>query len=157
MIDRTAAAAGGAISAPRWVTMMTPITRPLLAAGLPMGPNALLTVRGRTSGLPRTTPLAIIELGGRRWIWSPWGDVHWVRNLRSAAGHATITVRGKDEDVEATELDPTQRLEFMRDTLAPVARSIPFGVRFVRMLNGVDVNDPQGAADGRVVFELHPR
>ncbi len=152
MTEPTAAA----VNVPRWVTMFSPITRPLLAAGLPMGPNGLITVRGRTSGLPRTTPLAIIALSGRRWIWSPWGDVHWVRNLR-AAGHATITVRGKDEEVDATELDPTQRFEFIRDTLGPVARSIPFGVRFVRMLDGVDVNHPEKAAEGRVVFELHPR
>ena len=61
-----------------------------------------------TSGLPRTTPVAIIEVAGRRWVWAPWGDVHWVRNLR-AAGSATITVRGQDEDVTATELDRTQR------------------------------------------------
>ena len=44
----------------------------------------------------------------------------------------------------------------MRETLGPLARSIPFGVRFVRMLDGVDVNDPVAAAEGRVVFELHP-
>ncbi len=66
----------GAASAPRWVTMFTPITRPLLAAGVPLGFNGLLTVRGRKSGQPRTTPVAIIEVSGRRWVWSPWGDVH---------------------------------------------------------------------------------
>ena len=29
--------------------------------------------RGRTSGLPRTTPLAIIDVSGRRWVWAPVG------------------------------------------------------------------------------------
>ena len=142
--------------APRWVTMFNAITRPLLAAGLPLGPNGLLTVRGRKSGLPRATPVAIIEVSGKRWVWSPWGDVHWVRNLR-AAGGATITVRGRQEEVRATELDPTQRVAFMRDTLGPVARGTPFGVRFIRVLDGVDLNDPLEAADGRPVFELHPK
>ena len=147
--------ASGIASAPRWVTMFTPIIRPLLAAGVPLGFNGLLTVRGRKTGLPRTTPVAIIDAFGRRWVWAPWGDVHWVRNLR-AAGRATITVRRRTEDVRATELDPEQRFEFFRDVLGPVARGIPFGFRFIRIIDQVDLDDPLGAAQGRAVFELHP-
>ena len=45
----------------RWVTMFNPSPGRLLAAGVPLGPNGLITIRGRTSGLPRTTPVAIIE------------------------------------------------------------------------------------------------
>jgi len=145
----------GASSAPRWVRMFTPITRPLLAAGLPLGFNGLLTVRGRKSGQPRTTPLAIITVSGRRHVWSPWGEVHWVRNLR-AAGHATITVRGREEEVRVTELDPAERVAFFRDVVGPVARKIPFGMSFIRIVDGVDLNDPLEAAEGRPVFELHP-
>ena len=85
--------------APAWVTVLNPIAKRLLRSGVPMGPNALITVRGRTSGEPRSTPLAVIDHAGRRWIWSPWGDVHWVRNLR-AAGAATLTVRGNEEEVD---------------------------------------------------------
>jgi deazaflavin-dependent oxidoreductase (nitroreductase family) len=140
---------------PRLIPILNPIARPLLAAGMPMGFNGLLTVRGRTSGLPRTTPVAIIDVSGRRWVWAPWGDVHWVRNLR-AAGRATITVRRRKEDVSATELDPAQRLAFFRDVMGPVARSIPFGVRFIRIIDGVDLDDPVTAAEGSRVFELHP-
>jgi deazaflavin-dependent oxidoreductase (nitroreductase family) len=118
-----------------------------------MGPNGLITVRGRKSGLPRTTPVAIIEVSGRRWVWAPWGDVHWVRNLR-AAGRATITVRRRNDDVRATELDPAERIEFFRDVLGPLARRIPFGVWFIRTFDGVDLNHPVEAAEGRRVFEL---
>jgi deazaflavin-dependent oxidoreductase (nitroreductase family) len=146
---------GSAASAPRWVTMFTPITRPLLAAGLPLGFNGLITIRGRKSGLHRTTPVAIIDVSGRRWVWAPWGEVHWVRNLRTA-GRATITVRGRQEEVRATELNPTERLAFFRDSLGPVARGIPFGVRFIRIVDGVDLDHPLEAAEGRPVFELHP-
>ena len=138
---------------PRVVPLFNLIARPLLAVGTPMGFNGLLTVRGRTSGLPRTTPVAIIEVSGRRWVWAPWGDVHWVRNLR-AAGRATVTVRRRTEEVTATELDPTERVAFFRDVLGPVARGIPFGVRFIRFVDGVDLNDPVDAAEGRPVFEL---
>lgn len=145
----------GASSAPRWIRMFTPITRPLLAAGLPLGFNGLLTVPGRKSGQPRTTPLAIIAVAGRRHVWSPWGDVHWVRNLR-AAGQATITVRGQKEEVRVTELDAAERVAFFRDVVGPVARRIPFGMSFIRIVDGVDLNDPLEAAEGRPVFELHP-
>ena len=149
------ARAQSAARAPRWVTMWTPITRFLLAARVPLGPNALITVRGRRSGLPRTTPVAIIDVSGRRWVWSPWGEVHWVRNLR-AAGRATITIRRRKEEVTATELDAPQRVEFFRDILAPNARRIPFGFLFVRLMDGVDLNRPVEVAEDRRVFELHP-
>jgi deazaflavin-dependent oxidoreductase (nitroreductase family) len=126
----------------------------LLVAGIPLGPNRLVTIRGRNSGLPRTTPLAIIAVGGRRWVWAPWGEVHWVRNLR-AAGRATIALRGRKEEVRATELDPTQRVGFFRDVLGPHARGIPLGVWFIRIVDGVDLDHPVEAAEGRRVFELH--
>ena len=77
---------------PRGISVFNAIAKPLLAAGVPLGPNGLLTVPGRKSGQPRTTPVAIIGMNDRRWIWSPWGERHWVRNLR-AAGRATIEVR----------------------------------------------------------------
>jgi deazaflavin-dependent oxidoreductase (nitroreductase family) len=146
---------GNAARAPRRVTLFTPLARLLLAARVPLGFNGLITIRGRKSGLPRTTPVAIIDVAGRRWIWAPWGDVHWVRNLRVAGG-ATITVRGRKEEVRATELDPTERVAFFRDTLGPVARGIPLGVRFIRIVDGVDLDHPLEAAEGRPVFELHP-
>ena len=140
---------------PRAVPFFNHVAKPLVAAGLPMGPNGMLTVRGRTSGEPRSTPLAIIEVDGRRWVWSPWGDVHWVQNLR-AAGKATIQVRRLQLEVAAVELDATERVAFFRDTFAPYARRIPFGGRFVRLLDGVDISDPQAAAKDRAVFELRP-
>jgi deazaflavin-dependent oxidoreductase (nitroreductase family) len=141
--------------APRRVTMFTPIAKFLLSARVPLGFNGLITIRGRTSGLPRTTPVAIIAVASRRWVWAPWGDVHWVRNLR-AAGSATMTVRGQKEEVRATELGKAQRLEFFRDVLGPVARGIPFGTTFIRVVDGVDLGKPLEAAEGRPVFELHP-
>jgi deazaflavin-dependent oxidoreductase (nitroreductase family) len=146
---------GSAAGAPWWVTVFNPVARRVLATGVPLGFNGLISIRGRTSGLPRTTPIAIIEVAGSRWVWSPWGDVHWVRNLR-AAGRAIITVRGGQEDVAATELDPTERVVFFRDVLGPVARDMRFGMWFIRTVDGVDLDRPLEAAEGRAVFELHP-
>jgi deazaflavin-dependent oxidoreductase (nitroreductase family) len=145
---------GGAAAAPRRVTIFGAILKFLLKVGVPLGPNRLITIRGRKSGLPRATPLAVIAVAGRRYVWAPWGEVNWVRNLR-ASGRATITVRGRIEEVSATELDATQRVGFFRDTLGPLARSIPLGIWFARIVDGVDLNQPQKVAEGRHVFELH--
>jgi len=139
---------------PSWVSFFNPIAKFLLAAGVPMLFNGLVTVRGRKSGLPRTTPLAVIDVSGRRWVWSPWGDGDWVRNLRTA-GRATITVRRRTIEVNATELDPTQRVGFFRDVLGPLARGVPFGLWLIRIVDGVDLDHPLEAAESRPVFELH--
>ena len=140
---------------PRGINLVNAVARPLLAAGMPMGFNGLLTVPGRKTGLPRTTPLAIIEDGDRRWVWAPWGEVQWVRNLR-AAGQATITVRRKELRVRAVELDADQRIAFFRDTLEPIVRRMLGGMTFIRTIDGVDLSDPVAAASGRMVFELYP-
>lgn len=68
---------------PSVVHVLGPIIKRLLGLGMPFGPNVLLTVRGRTSGQPRTFPVAILNHEGRRYIQSPWGEVNWVHNLRA--------------------------------------------------------------------------
>ena len=140
---------------PLQVSLFSPILKLMLSAGIPLGPNALVTIRGRKSGEPRTAAVAIIEISGRRWVWAPWGEVHWVRNLR-AAGRATIRKRHRSEDVTATELDQAQRVEFFRDIYGPYARSLPFGATLVRIVDGVDLNHPVDVAVYRRVFELRP-
>jgi hypothetical protein len=47
---------GHADHAPLWVRAFGPVARRLLTARVPLGPNRLLTVRGRSSG--RSRPLA---------------------------------------------------------------------------------------------------
>jgi deazaflavin-dependent oxidoreductase (nitroreductase family) len=140
---------------PLSVRLFSPILKFLLKARVPLGYNRLVTIRGRKSGMPRTTAIAVLEVAGRRWIWAPWGEVNWVRNLR-AAGQATISMPQGKEEVRATELDPAERVAFFRDVLGPFARSIPFGYWFIRLVDGVDLRDPVKVAEGRRVFELHP-
>jgi CubicO group peptidase (beta-lactamase class C family) len=49
--------------------------------------TALLTVPGRVSGEPHTTPLGKpFEYGGARYVVSGRGETQWVRNLRDAGG-----------------------------------------------------------------------
>lgn len=143
---------------PGLVGFFNPLAERMLGIGIPMGPNALITVRGRKSGEPRTTPVALIEIGGKRWVSSPFGDVNWVRNLR-AAGQATLTLGRREELVTATELTREEKVGFFRDLMGPFVRRIPLG--FGRLLLGSVlgakdiVDDPVGAAERHPVFELH--
>ena len=86
---------------------------PLIRLGVPMGPMALLTVAGRKSGLPRTTPIAVLidDTGWR--VAAPYGVVDWVKNLR-AAGRAEVFRRGRKTSVEAEELSAEQAAPVLR-------------------------------------------
>ena len=97
-----------------WVTCSL---RHLLRAGVKLGTMALITVRGRTSGLPRTTPVTLLEQDGRRWLASPFGDVNWVRNLR-AAGEATLTRGRHSEKISAVELTAAEAAPILKQSLA---------------------------------------
>jgi deazaflavin-dependent oxidoreductase (nitroreductase family) len=145
-------------SAPAFVRASNPLSRSLLRLGLPAGPNVLLTVRGRSSGLPRTAPVAIVELDGRRWIIGAYGDVQWVRNLR-AASEAQIRFGGRAEHVVARELDTTEATDFYARTLPAFVGRLPwFGRLFARILFAAAApevrNEPERAAITRPVFEL---
>lgn len=98
------------------VRILNPLVSRLLGAGLRFGPNVLLTVRGRSSGQPRTFPVAILELDGRRYIQSPWGEVNWVRNLR-VAGKALLSHGAHREWVEAIEIAPEEGGSVLRGSM----------------------------------------
>jgi deazaflavin-dependent oxidoreductase (nitroreductase family) len=140
---------------PWWVPYFNPFARILLAAGVRVGSDVLLTVRGRKSGVPRSTPVTLCENAGRRGLISPFGEVDWARNLR-AAGRATISVGRRKEEVSAVELGPAEAAGFIRDVVAPQARRNPLGAWFVRNVDKIDVDDPVHAVQGRPIFELHP-
>ena len=151
-------ATGPAAGAPWWVTIFTPVTRSVLGTRIPMGFNGLITIRGRKSGLPRTTPIAIIQVSGRRWVWSPWGEVNWVRNLR-AAGEAELEIGATRRRMRAVELTPEEGAAFFRNVIAPyVARlALPWrlGVRALIRFAAPEIQtDPYRAALAHPVFEL---
>lgn len=88
----------------------------LLRAGVKMGPMVLLTVRGRKSGQPRTTPVAMGEHDGKRYIVGTFGAVNWVRNLR-AAGEATLTRGRRVENISVVELSPAEAARLLKQIL----------------------------------------
>lgn len=60
------------------------ISAAMIRLGLGPAGMHLLTIKGRKTGLPRTTPVNLIEHQGRRWLVAPYGEVSWVRNARAA-------------------------------------------------------------------------
>jgi deazaflavin-dependent oxidoreductase (nitroreductase family) len=137
-----------------------PVLRTLLRAGVPVGPNMLVTVRGRSSGLPRTQALAIAAHEGHRYVIGTFGDVNWCRNMRA---NAEIEIRrGRHvERARAVELTPAAAAKFFADSLpASVADMNAFGKlasRFLLWYAAPDIKtDPAAAAMRRPVFEILP-
>jgi deazaflavin-dependent oxidoreductase (nitroreductase family) len=111
---------------PSIVNRLNPLVRWLLGLGLPMGPNVLMTVRGRKSGKPYTFPVATLGVDGREYLFSPFGEVQWVRNLR-ASGEATIRRGRRDHRMRAVELAPEDAAPFLRAGLEPIMGMPLFG------------------------------
>jgi deazaflavin-dependent oxidoreductase (nitroreductase family) len=61
----------------------------LVGFGLGFSYNYLLQVRGRKSGKLHSTPIDLLELGGKRFLVAPRGRTQWVRNAE-AAGEVTL-------------------------------------------------------------------
>ena len=87
----------------------------LLRLGIKLWSFSLLTVRGRKSGKPIVTPIAIFVHDQKRYLIATYGTVNWVRNLRAAGGEATLTRRRHSEKIHAIELS--------KDTAALVFRA----------------------------------
>jgi len=100
-----------------FVRISNAMTTWLLRMGVKMGTMTLLTVRGRTSGKMRTTPVTLVELGGDRLLIAPFGTVNWVRNLR-AAGSATLRRGRHRERVSAVELSNQEAAPILKQSLA---------------------------------------
>lgn len=65
----------------------------LVGCGLGLSHSYLLQVRGRKSGRIYSTPVDLLELGGKRFLVAPRGRTQWVRNAE-AAGEVLLK-RGK--------------------------------------------------------------
>ena len=103
---------------PSFVRLGSFFTTRLLRVGLKPGNMALLTVRGRKSGLPRTTPVSLLgESNGQRWLIAAFGEVDWVRNLR-AAGEASLKRGRHPEHIFVKELSAEEAAPILKESLA---------------------------------------
>src|SRR5215469_10192290 len=97
----------------------------LLHRGIKVWSFSLLTVRGRKSGKPIETPLAVFVQDQKRYLLAPYGLVNWVRNLRAAGGVATLTRRRHSEKIYAIELEPEAAAPIFRTALRSGPPDIP--------------------------------
>jgi deazaflavin-dependent oxidoreductase (nitroreductase family) len=100
------------------------IVTPLIRTPLAPPHTYLLTVRGRTSGRPHSTPVTLIE-NGERWLVAPYGEVGWVRNVR-AAGEVTLARRGRSERLRVEEAAPGQAAPVLKRYLRMAVVVRPF-------------------------------
>jgi len=144
--------------APVLIRLPGPIVRRLLRFGMPLGPNRVLTIRGRRTGQFHTIPLAVAEVDGRRWVIGTFGETNWVRNLR-AAGEAEVEIDGARRQVRAVELSQEQAAHFFTDVIVPYVARLPrpwrMGVRSLIRFAAPEIEtDPLFAARKHPVFEL---
>ena len=149
------------IRVPAIIRFPGPIINRLLGLGMRIGPNWLLSVRGRKSGELRTQPLAVVELNGSKYVIGTFGEVNWCRNLR-ANPDAEISRGNRHEQVRAVELRPDEAAAFFRDDLVPGMPHMPLFSRiatkvFIGSVAPDIYSDPDGAALRRPVFRLQPR
>lgn len=107
---------------PFYVPILNPLMKSFLHLGVPAGPMTLLTVRGRKTGRPRTTPVGLFKLEGRRFIFDTFGNADWVRNLR-AAGEAKVGRGWRRKHVTAVQLSRVEAASVLREILAPYVAS----------------------------------
>ncbi len=92
---------------------------PLARLGLAGRRAHVLTVVGRKSGSPHSTPVLLVLDGDERWLVAPYGEREWVKNARAAGEveltRARKTTRHRVEEVGAEAAAPVLR-EYLRKT-----------------------------------------
>ncbi|MGO8949262.1 MAG: nitroreductase/quinone reductase family protein [Ktedonobacterales bacterium] len=108
-----------------FVRINNAMTSSMVRLGINIGGFALLTVRGRKSGNPVETPIAIFVQEGKRYLLTPYGVVNWVRNLRAAGGEARVTHGRRTEKIRAIELAPRVAAPVLREALRTGPPGLP--------------------------------
>jgi deazaflavin-dependent oxidoreductase (nitroreductase family) len=114
--------------------------------------SRVLTVRGRTSGEPRSNPVNLLPLDGERYLVAPRGETQWVRNLRAADYTGQLRVGHRVEQFRAVELTDKEKPQVLRAYLR--RWRVEVGVFF----EGVNAKAPEEEllriAPGYPVFRL---
>ena len=85
----------------------------LTKLGVSVWGSRVLTVVGRKSGEPRSTPVNLLTVDGVRYLVAPRGETQWVRNLR-AAGQGTLRVGRRVETFTFRELAHDEKPGILR-------------------------------------------
>jgi deazaflavin-dependent oxidoreductase (nitroreductase family) len=108
-----------------WRRLVNWIVRALLRLGVSPPHTYLLTVQGRNTGQPYSTPVTLVEKDGQRWLVAPYGEVSWVRNAR-AAEQVMLTRGRRFETVKILELSAEDAAPVLKKYLAQVPVVRPF-------------------------------
>jgi deazaflavin-dependent oxidoreductase (nitroreductase family) len=109
--------------------------------GMWTGTIHVLTVLGRVSGTPRSTPVSVLTVGGVRYIVGGSADMQWVQNAR-AMGWGTLAHGRRRVRVTLVELPVPERAAILR----AFPRLVPGGVSFFRRLYDLP-RDPAALPD----------
>ena len=142
---------------PGWLKPMNKLLIAMLRLGLPISRHeapVVLTVAGRRSGTPRSTPITPIYLDGKRFVVNGYPGADWVSNVR-AADEATLTQGRRSERVRMVELSP----EEARPVLRAFPAAVPPGVQLMKRAGVLTDGTPDecvGMADRLPVFRIDP-
>jgi deazaflavin-dependent oxidoreductase (nitroreductase family) len=118
------------IRPPGWLKPMNKVLTAMLRLGLPISRHeapVLLTVPGRKSGKPRSTPITPMHVDGKCFVVNGYPGADWVSNVR-AADNATLTEGRRSERVRMVELGP----EEARPVLRAFPAAAPTGVQLMK-------------------------
>ena len=112
---------------PWWLKPMNKVMMAATRLGLIKDGPMVLTVVGRKSGQPRSTPITPFEVDGHRYVVGGFPGADWVRNAQ--ANPDAVLVRGKvRQPVRMVELSAEQARPLLRQF--PVL--VPTGVGFMK-------------------------
>jgi deazaflavin-dependent oxidoreductase (nitroreductase family) len=146
---------GAAGVLPGWIRPANRVVRAVSRLGLPMGTIRILTVPGRRTGVPRSTPVSPLTVDGGQYIVAGLAQGDWARNVR-AAGHADLARGRRHAAVRLTEVtDPGLSAQVMRAFPAEVPGGVPMFVR-LGLVQGADPAQFAAAAPRFAVFRIDP-
>lgn len=112
---------------PWWLKPMNKMLMAAMKVGLIKEGPMVLTVTGRTTGQPRSTPITPFEVDGRLYVVGGFPGADWVRNAQ--VNPQAVLARGKvREPVRMVELTAEQARPLLREF--PVL--VPTGVGFMK-------------------------
>ena len=95
----------------------------VVGLGLGFSYNYLLQVRGRKSGKIYSTPIDLLELGGKRFLVAPRGHTQWVRNAE-AAGEVILKKGSKRLKLGLRALSDQEKPEILKAYLDQFRREV---------------------------------
>jgi deazaflavin-dependent oxidoreductase (nitroreductase family) len=139
---------------PRYLKPMNKLMMAVQKLGIPTGPAMVLTVPGRTSGKPRSTPMTPFRYDDGLYVVAGYPGADWAANAR-AAGTGTLSRGRRSRMVKIVELTAAQARPILRIYPAEV----PVGVSFAKSSGMVVDGTPDEfeALAGRIaVFRFDP-